>query len=62
MAPAADPPAWLLFAADVACIVNITLLVMYLTNRLECNKYVKMVLTMQALVLVLALVAFRFNA
>lgn len=57
--PAPAPPPWLLVSSDVICVTSCTLLVLYLLNRLECNKFVRVSLALQALLLFLALVAYR---
>lgn len=53
------PPPWLLVSADVISLTSCALLVLYLLNRLECNKFVRVTLALQVLLLFLALVAFR---
>ena len=55
----ASPPAWLLVTADVFAITSLIMLVMYLFNKLECNKYVHATLFLQVVLLFLALVAYR---
>ena len=59
---ARPPPAWLLVSADVISITSCVLLALYLLNRLECNKFVRVTLALQVLLLFLALVAFRTSA
>ena len=53
-----NPPQWLLTVADVASVVSCTMLLMYLFNRLECNKFVRLSLAIQVGILGLAVVAY----
>lgn len=58
MPAARPPPEWLLGAADVFSIASCVLLLMYLLNRLECNKFVRLTLSLQVAFLLLALLAY----
>lgn len=53
------PPSWLLVSSDIISITSCTLLVLYLLDKLECNKFVRLSLALQVLLLFLALVAYR---
>lgn len=53
-----QPPKWLLVAVNVLSVVSCVLLVMYLMNKLECNKFVRLTLAIQVGVLALAVVAY----
>lgn len=52
------PPAWLVTSANVATLLSCVLLVMYLLNKLECNKFVRLTLALQVVVVTLALLAY----
>lgn len=45
-------------AADVFAVASCVLLLMYLLNKLECNKFVRLTLALQVALLLLAMVAY----
>lgn len=53
-----DPPQWLMMSFDALSIVSSALLIMYLFNKLECNKFVRLTLGIQVGMLALAIVAY----
>ena len=53
-----DPPRWLMVSFDALSIVSCALLLMYLFNKLECNKFVRLTLGIQVGMLALAIVAY----
>lgn len=52
-----EPPSWLLSAYKAISLLSCTLLLMYLTDNLECNTFVRMTLVLQVLLLVAAAAA-----
>lgn len=50
-------PSWLLAAYRAISLLSCTLLLMYLTDNLECNTFVRMTLVLQVLLLLAAAAA-----
>lgn len=53
-----EPPEWFMLGANVISIFSCAILILYLMNKLECNKYVRMMLAGQAGFVLLALIAY----
>lgn len=51
------PPQWFTTTAYVLTLGSCVLLLMYLLNKLECNKFVRLTLAIQVVILMLAMVA-----
>lgn len=55
--PPPPPPAWLMVAYKATSLVSLALLLLYLTDGLECNAFVRLTLALQVLLLAAAVVA-----
>lgn len=57
MAPPPPPPPWLFDALKMLALVSVCMMLMFLSNMIECSKYIRFVLSCQVILLVLVLVA-----
>ena len=55
---ALKPPTWLMVVVNIISVISLVTLIMYLVDRMECNKFVRLNLAMQVAVVLLALFAY----
>lgn len=54
-------PNWLVVSTNVLSLASCVLLIMYLLDKLECNKFVRLALAIQLVIVALAMLAYAMS-